>query len=92
MRWEFPWKFSVKPELGEVEGWMVGKSEWTPAQIFAPGFCWKFWNEPYLGDVRGVLVVKCESDVLGSSDRGLVGRSLKAWRSVHPMSPGWGDV
>ena len=92
MRWGFPCKFSVGYELREVEGWMVGKYEWTPAQIFAPGFCWKFWNEPYLGDVRGVLVGKCESDVLGPSDRGLVGRSLKAWRPVHLMGPGWGDV
>ena len=34
----------------------------------------------------------CESDVLGPSDGGLVGWSLKACRSVHPMGPGWADV
>ena len=33
----------------------------------------------------------CESDVLGPSDGGLVGRSLKACRLVHQMGPGWGD-
>ena len=46
MRWGFPQKFSVKPELREVEGWMVGKSERTPARVCAPGFCWNFWNGP----------------------------------------------
>ena len=35
---------------------------------------------------------KCESDVLRPSDGVLVGRSLKACRSVHQMGPGWGDV
>ena len=46
MGWGFPQKFSVEYELGEVEGWMVEKSEWTPAQGCALGFCWKFWNGP----------------------------------------------
>ena len=92
MRWGFPQKFSVGPELREMEGWMVGKSEWIPAQGCAPGFCWKFWNGPYIGDIGGDLVGNCESDVLGPSDGGLVGRSLKAWHSVHPMGPVWGDV
>ena len=31
----------------------------------------------------------CESDVLGPSYGGLVGRSLKAYRSVHQRGPGW---
>ena len=31
MRWGFPRKISVGPDIREVEGWMVGKSEWTPA-------------------------------------------------------------
>ena len=46
VRLGFPQKFSVVPELGEVEGCMVGKSEWTPAQVCTPGFCWKLWNGP----------------------------------------------
>ena len=46
MRWGFPQKFSVRPELREVEGWMVGKSEWTPARVCAQDFCWKFWIGP----------------------------------------------
>ena len=46
MRWGFPRKLSVGTELGEVEGYVVGKTEWTPAQSCAPGFCWKIWNGP----------------------------------------------
>ena len=34
----------------------------------------------------------CESDVLRPLDGGLVGRSLKAYRSVHLTGRGWGDV
>ena len=67
---------------------MVGKPEWTPAQLCAPGFCWNFWNISEIGDVVGVLVGNYESDVFGSSDGGLVGRSLRAYRLVHPMGPG----
>ena len=32
MIWGFSQKISVGPELREVEGWMVGKSEWKGAQ------------------------------------------------------------
>ena len=39
MRWGFPRKISVGPGIGEVEGCMVGKHGWTPAQICDPGFC-----------------------------------------------------
>ena len=35
------------------------------------------------------MVGNCEGDVLGPSDGGLVGRSLKACRLVRPMGPGW---
>ena len=35
------------------------------------------------------MVGNCEGDVLGPSDGGLVGRSLKACRLVHQMGPGW---
>ena len=56
------------------------------------GFPQNFSVGPELGEVGGWMVGKCERDVLGPSDGGLIGRSLKAWRSVHPMGPGWGDV
>ena len=71
---------------------MVGKYEWTPARGCGPGFCLKFWNGPELGDVGGDLVGNCESDMLGPSYGGLVGRSLRVCRSVHLMGSGWGDV
>ena len=37
-------------------------------------------------------MVNCESYVIGPSDGGLVGQSLKACRLVHLMGPVWGDV
>ena len=34
----------------------------------------------------------CESDVLGPSDGGLIGRSLKVCRLVHQRGPGWNGM
>ena len=42
----FPRKFSVGPELSEVEGCVVGKHEWTPAWLYAPGFVRNFGMYP----------------------------------------------
>ena len=50
---------------------------------------WKFSVGSELGKFGRDLVGNCEGDVLGPSDGGLVGRSLKACRLVHPMGPGW---
>ena len=51
-----------------------------------------FGIDPSLVVLGGGLVGNCESGVLRPSDGGLVGRSLKVWRSLHPMGLGWGDV
>ena len=51
-----------------------------------------FVMDPSLVMLGGGLVGNSKSDVLGPSVGRLVGRSLKAWRLVHPMGPGWGDL
>ena len=61
-----------------------------PSSAMCSGFLLEIWNGPQISGLGEVLVGKWESDVIGPSERGLVGRQLKVCRSVHLMGPGWG--
>ena len=63
-----------------------------PSSAMCSEFLLEIWNGHQLGEFGGVLVRNWDSDVLGSSDGGLVGQQIKACHSVYPIGLGWGDL